>query len=267
MTRPLLIGTVFLAWTSCNNSDNSLGTAVKTTVPAHSFKAKTENKKENYRDSLLKTIPKNPSAVFGYRFIIKGDFNGDGKTETLTEHFFSGKDKKETNKFYDSLDFNQLVILTVDKDPISFVSCDSKKTDTLFIHSGGQLLGLSFLKNEGDLDGDGGDEISYVINWADWSSLNTCHLMTFKNNKWQELYSFGIWDWQLPDLPETFNEYGLFGLQDKIINTKNDTVNQRLAKELNNFPGFIKKIKNNKFQLRFRNDEAMEDTAVVDLKK
>lgn len=222
----------------------------------------------NPLEETLKTIPKNIKPIFGYRFIVSGDFDGDGKKEKLIEHFFSGLDKKETNKFYDSLsDYDQLVALTVKKEPVSFVISDNKLIDTLHISSGGQLLGLSYLKNEGDLNGDGTDEISYVVNWADWSNLNTWHLVTYKNKKWTELYSFPIWDWQLPDLPETFNQYGLFGLEQKIINTTNDTINKRIEKELMDFKGLVKKIKTNKIQVIFRNDEAEEDTMIVDLKR
>jgi hypothetical protein len=226
------------------------------------------SKTTNQLEETLKTIPKNIKPVLVYRFILTGDFDGDGKKEKLIEHFFSGLDNKETNKFYDSLpDYDQLVAFTVKKEPISFVSSDNGLIDTLLISSGGQLLGLSYLKNEGDLNGDGTDEVSYVVNWADWSNLNTWHLVTYKNKKWVELYSFPIWDWQLPDLPETFNQYGLFGLDNKIINTTNDTVNMRLEKELINFKGLVKKIKTNKIQVIFRNDEAEEDTMNVELKR
>jgi len=91
--------------------------------------------------------------------------------------------------------------------------------------------------------------------------------VTYKNKKWTELYSFPIWDWQLPDLPETFNQYGLFGLEQKIINTTNDTVNKRIEKELLDFKGLVKKVKTNKIQVIFRNDETEEDTMIVDLKQ
>lgn len=136
----------------------------------------------------------------------------------------------------------------------------------MHISSGGQLLGLSYLKNEGDLNGDGTDEVSYVVNWADWSNLNTWHLVTYKNKKWTALYSFPIWDWQLPDLPETFNHYGLFGLEDKLINTTNDTINKQIEQKLLNFKGLVKRIDKNKIQVIFRNEEAEEDTKIVDLK-
>lgn len=221
----------------------------------------------NQIEEVLKTIPKNIKPVFGYRFMLSGDFNGDGKKEKLIEHFFSGIDDKETNKFYDSLsEYEQLIALTIKKEPFSFVTSDDRLIDTLHISSGGQLLGLSYLKNEGDLNGDGTDEVSYVVNWADWSNLNTWHLVTYKNKKWTALYSFPIWDWQLPDLPETFNHYGLFGLEDKLINTTNDTINKQIEQKLLNFKGLVKRIDKNKIQVIFRNEEAEEDTKIVDLK-
>lgn len=213
-------------------------------------------------------IPEKIKPVLGYRFIITGDFNGDGKNEKLIEHFISGIDNKETNKFYEGLtDFDQLVTLTINKEPISFLISDNKLIDTLQIFSGGQLLGLSYVKNEGDLNGDGTDEVSYVVNWADWSNHNIWHLVTYKENKWKEIYSFPIWDWQLPNLPETFNQYGLFGLENKIIITKNNNVNMELEKELLEFKGLVKKIKTNKIQIIFKNHEAEMDTMIVNLKK
>ena len=214
----------------------------------------------------ISELPKNLKPVLGYRFVISGDFDGDGKDEKMIEHFYSGIDNKETNKYYDSLaDYDQLVNLTVAKNPISFVISENKNIDTLGIAAGGQLLGLSYLKNEGDLNGDGTDEVSYVVQWADWSNCNTWHIVTYKNNRWTELYSFDIRDWQLPDLPETFNDYGLFGLDNKIINTTNDSVNDILEKQLLDFAGLVKKVGRNKIQVIYMNEEAMEDTMVVNL--
>lgn len=221
----------------------------------------------NQIDEILKSIPKNIKPLFGYRFVISGDFDGDGKKEKLIEHFFSAIDNQETNKYYNGLnDFAQEVALTVKKEPYSFVSSDNKRIDTLPISSGGQLLGLSYLKNEGDLTGDGSDEISYVVNWADWSSTNTWHLMTYKNKRWIELYSFPIWDWQIPDLPETFEQHELFGIEQRIMKSENDSINKNLEKELKTFKGLVRKIRTNKIQVIFRNNEAEEDTMIVDLK-
>jgi len=211
-------------------------------------------------------IPKDIKPVFGHRFVITGDFDGDGRTDTLSEHYVSGRDNKETNKFYEGLsDYGQLVELTIEKEPISYCCSNNPLIDTMKIFSGEQLLGLSFLKNEGDLNGDGTDEVSYVVDWADCSNLNTWHLMTYKNNAWAQLYSFPIWDWQLPNLPNTYNQYGLFGLEQKHVSTLQDTGAKNVEKEFSEFKGLLRKIAENKIQIIFRNNEAEEDTMIVDL--
>lgn len=220
--------------------------------------------KKMIQDTIMKKpVRQNVIPIFGYRFTIEGDFDGDGKKEKLTEHFISGIDKKETNK-YESADYGDMVDMTIKKKPVSFVLSDNKKVDTLRIYSGGQLFGISYLKNEGDLNGDGTDEVSYVIDWADWSNNNFWCIVTYKNHKWIELYRFQIWDWQLPDLPEATNQYGLFGTESK--NLVNDTANVRLIKELNSFKGLVKKIKNNKIRIIYKTDEADMDTMIVDLR-
>ena len=204
--------------------------------------------------------------VFGYRFSITGDFNGDGKKDTLTEHFFSGIDNKETNKYYENGNYDTLVALNAKKKTYCFLSCSNKNIRALNIASTPQL-GIAYLKNEGDLNGDGTDEISYAVDWADWSNVNFCRVMTFKNNEWKEIYSFQIRDWQIPDRPQTYNQYGIAGLDDKIINTTNVTANKQIEKNLLDFKGFIKKLADNKIQVALITDDATPDTIVVDLKK
>ncbi|MDR2914211.1 MAG: hypothetical protein LBV74_05205 [Tannerella sp.] len=203
--------------------------------------------------------------VSGYRFLIEGDFDGDGKNERLTECYYSGLDRKETNKFYQDLpDYEQLVILTMQKKPYTFIVSDNPLIDTLHITSKEQQFGLSYLKNEGDLNGDGTDEISYVVNWADWSSCNTWYIMTYRNSKWEEFYSFPIWDWMLPDLPETISQYGLMGLNDKTIGS-NDTVNEYAEEILADFEGLVRKMNGNKIRVIYRNEEAELDSVIIDL--
>ena len=212
--------------------------------------------------SSAKLIP-----ILGYRFRITGDFDGDGKKEILTEHFISGIDHKETYKFYENGDYDTLVSLNHGKKPISFLSCNRKGIDDYMIDSGGSSLGLAYLKNEGDLDGDGADEISYVVDWADWSNVNDCNIMTYKDHKWKELYSFEIRDWQLPDLPQTYNQYGLFGLENKIVNEEDTAANKIIEKNLKDFRGLIKKIADNKIRITNMSIDAEKDTRVVDLRK
>jgi hypothetical protein len=266
MNRPELLLIVILMLYSCGN--NVKTTAVVEKPDSGNVSVKDSNPEENPIEKTLRSIPKTIRPVFGYRFNIQGDFDGDGKKEKLTEHFCSSLDNKETNKFYDSLaEYDQLVALTIVKEPFSFVKCSNKGIDTLHIADRGQLLGLSYLKNEGDLNGDGTDDVSYVVNWADFSNWNTWHIVTFRNHKWEELYAFPIWDWQLPDLPETWNDYYLFGLRDKVINTNNDSVNQLIEKNLLGFKGLVKKAGQKRIRVIFRNDEAELDTMFVNLKK
>lgn len=213
-----------------------------------------------------KNVEDSVKPIWGYRFVIEGDFDGDGRKEKLTEHFESRVENKETNKYYENLaDYDELVALTMQKEPYSFVTSDNLLIDTLHISTDVQQLGLSYLKNEGDLNGDGTDEVSYVVNWADWSSTNTWYIVTWKKEGWQVLYSFRIWDWQLPELPGVISQYGLFGLADKTVIPPDDIVNQQIEKELRDFDGLVKKIETNKIQIIYSNDEAEMDTIIVDL--
>lgn len=221
----------------------------------------------NRLEEVLKTIPPGIRPVAGYRFVIKGDFDGDGKQETLTEHYISLIDRQETNKGYDGLpEYDQLVALTIKKQPYAFVMASKPAIDTLRISSDPQLLGLSYLKNEGDLDGDGADELSYVVDWADYSSGNTWHIMSYKNRHWKELYSFAIWDWQLPDLPQAMSEYELSGQEGKNAVPESDTLNVLLQEQLDAFPGLVKKMGGGKIMVIYKNEQAAQDTMVVDLK-
>jgi len=98
---------------------------------------------------------------FGYRFSIRGDFNGDGKLERLTERYFSLLENSESPKYYEVESYDELVGIAITKDPLSYLECSNPEIDSLFISNSGQLFGLSHLKNVGDLNEDGGDEISY----------------------------------------------------------------------------------------------------------
>ena len=225
-------------------------------------------KKDTSRNSINKvdTLALN-RPVFGYRFIVTGDFDGDGHKEKLIEHYYSGVQNRETNKFYDNLnEYDQLVEATAKVKTFSFITSDNKNIDTLPISSEGKSFGLAYLKNEGDLNGDGTDEISYVVNWADWSNLNAWHIMTYKNKRWRELYHFSIWDWQLPDLPGVINDYSVFGRQNEIAYSKNDSVTKALEKDLADFKGLVKKLGSNKIRIIFMNENANLDTSIIRLK-
>ena len=247
---------------------NEIAKNIKPNIETKVVEKAEVKEKEYSMEEELKKIPKDTISVFGYRFVIKGDFDGDGKKEKLIEHYYSQLKNKETNKFYENLlEYDQLMLLTIKKEPKSFLTSSNSKINDFEITNMDQQIGLSFLKNEGDLNGDGTDEISYVINFADYSNCNSWHIATYKRNKWTELYSFDIWDWQLPDLPETLNQYGLFGIENKIVNTQNDSIKKITQKEFNDFKGLVEKVKNNKVKITYRTEEAEEETKIVNLKK
>ncbi len=210
----------------------------------------TSTNKNYHSDSLLR-ISKDLIAVLGHRFTITGDFDGDGKQEQLVEHFYSRITNQETNKSYLNLDdYDLLVKLTIDKNPFVFLQSTNDKIAKFKIDASPQIFGISYLKNEGDLNSDGIDDVSYVVDWADWSSLNTCHIISYRNQHWEELYAFDIWDWQVPNTEE------------------NSTTGINTSSFYDKYSdGLVKKIGTNKIQLIYRNEESLEDTMVVDLSK
>ena len=149
--------------------------------------------------------------ILGHRFRIVASPGAVGKSDTLVEHFCSGHDHLEVAKYVSNFSYDGLVSRAYRLDPEIFVTSTNNELDTLFIRKGGGAFGLALLLNEGDLDGDGRDEIGYVVDNADWSNTNTYVVVSYRNDAWTELFRFAIWEWQLPDLPDTEREYGLIG--------------------------------------------------------
>ncbi|MDR1006598.1 MAG: hypothetical protein LBL74_07010 [Bacteroidales bacterium] len=99
------------------------------------------------------------------RFMIRGDFDGDGFEENLYE--------SPTKLFSDNKDITDLQL---DGD-----------------------LGVYFLINEGDLDGDGTDEISFMTVNRDFSNLNVFRIWTYTGHKWKELFQIPVHEWDCPN--------------------------------------------------------------------
>ncbi|MDP4221132.1 MAG: hypothetical protein Q8916_09195 [Bacteroidota bacterium] len=235
-------------------------------------------KRFHVRDSVLDerrmdSIELHAKKIMGYRFRIKGKFGGSSHFVSLTEHYVSTRDHQETNKYYEGLEgdldaYGLLVTLTERKMPLCYLESTDSVLPRFELPSSntGQLLGLSLLRNEGDLDGDGSDEISFVMNWADWSSVNSCYIASFINGSWHIVYSFDIRDWQLPGLPDVQEEFGMFGVSG-IVQAPSSEASSEALKELRAFPGFIQKVGKGKIKVHTFNDEVEEISKVVDLKK
>jgi hypothetical protein len=105
---------------------------------------------------------------------IQGDFNGDGKPEYLW--VVNARD----NVKYEC----------IDKQCKITAHCSNKKIPTLVTKTD---YDSGILYNEGDLNNDGADDVSFVI-WGD-GSWSGCYVYTLHNNKWVELVnSFSLWD-------------------------------------------------------------------------
>jgi len=102
---------------------------------------------------------------------ITGDFNGDGKKDSLMVENFESLFQKYG-------DYPEI------EDDFNFVFSD-KTIPKLNVWGG---LGYT-IKNEGDLNGDGGDEIGFLP-CAGASSKKLYYVFTLKNNKWYYLVEY-----------------------------------------------------------------------------
>jgi len=101
---------------------------------------------------------------------ISGDFNGDGKIETMK------MDLEPISKKFENGEIDYYEIEGFD-----FIFSD-KKIPKLNVWGNDEYT----IKNEGDLDGDGGDEIGFLYGWGT-STCRTYTVFTLKHNKWKEL--------------------------------------------------------------------------------
>ena len=190
------------------------------------------------------------SPVQGYRFVVSGAFAQAGRQTRLTERFLDGRTGKESPKFYRDLDYDALVALTCAKDPIVELQPDGPHVSPLVLEGIGQVFGFAYVRNEGDLDGDGRDELSYVVDYADWSALNRCVVVGYRRGRWKELASFAIHESWLPELPDFQQQFWLFGVAGRGTSPGDRRTNRRLEQRLAAFPGFLRRVAPGRIRVR-----------------
>ncbi len=120
---------------------------------------------------------------------VPGDFDGDGRTDTLIYDNISKISKKPVvnipdfseggspDKYLDSLKSDL------------YITLKNKKADTLHL---GLARGLFCLINIGDNNNDKRDEIAFVVDYCDFSNCNTCWVYTLCDKRWLELKKFNV---------------------------------------------------------------------------
>lgn len=123
---------------------------------------------------------------------IVDDFNGDGLLDTIYESYISNVTKKPLSKVIDSLDWDKSIAMVYKMKPVIRLYSSIHDIDTVVITANPGQFGFSQFRSLGDLDGDRGAEFGYFIDLADYSNLNTFHVMTLKDNKVLDLFAFPI---------------------------------------------------------------------------
>ena len=155
------------------------------------------NGNHSEQKTVLVNIPESkgnitPKYRMGERFKLAGDFNGDGIIDTIYESYISAKSGGETYMDMDTTDWEQNVKMVIENKPVSRLYTNIEGVDTFIVTNEPQLKGLLRLENLGNINGEKGDEMGYMIDWADFSNINTYHIITLTQGKWVEIYSFPI---------------------------------------------------------------------------
>lgn len=153
--------------------------------------------KKTYREHFLDTFQlKEP--VWGYRFVLTGDFDGDGKEDTLRERYVDVATNQETNKFYENVTYvsDYQIVNSVKRKVKAYLDADFLTKDTFLVGD----LGIAWAETIGDINGNGRDEIGIVNMYSDFSNLNRYDIYTL-DTVWKSLYSFGVNEMYLPIKP------------------------------------------------------------------
>nr|WP_199000569.1 hypothetical protein [Flavobacterium sp. ASV13] len=120
-----------------------------------------------------------------------GDFDGDGKRDTIFQHNFSKLKKEEIENAPDPAknEWEDIIKWFTRQDSDVYLAFNKTNQDTLHL---GTAQGLYCLLNIGDINFDNKDEIAFVVDYLDFSNLNSCKIYSLCNGKWVELKQFNI---------------------------------------------------------------------------
>lgn len=125
------------------------------------------------------------------KLYITGKFYGNGEKDTIFQHNYSRLSKREIDSFPDPLknEWDDIVMWFDNQQSFNYLVTNKKQSDTLSLGTG---QGLYCLINIGDNNSDGKDEIAFVVDYCDFSQINTCAIYTLCNSRWTKLKEFKI---------------------------------------------------------------------------
>ncbi|HLP22181.1 MAG TPA: hypothetical protein VK174_17825 [Chitinophagales bacterium] len=125
------------------------------------------------------------------KLFITGDFDGNGKADTLREGMLLQLTHTEIDSVPDSLiNSFETSLRWYDKQKAEvYVAFTKPNHDTLFL---GNAAGLYCLINLGDLNKDGKDDIALSRDNLDFSNVGSCHFYTLCKGQWIQAGSIQI---------------------------------------------------------------------------
>ena len=154
------------------------------------------------------TITKVSLQKIDRRFVV-GNFDGKDLKDTILLHYYSHTYKTEIYEIPMSSDNDWEDIIDWFYKLYEVEVYLTYQQDTLFL---GAVYGLYCLLNIGDVNSDGKDEIAFVVNWLDYSNINSCKIYSMCNSRWKLLKEFTIHESAF-ELPNTETVYILPGIK------------------------------------------------------
>ncbi len=118
-----------------------------------------------------------------------GDFNGDKKLDTLFETHTSKNEKNGITEVPFIDDYDTMVDYYYKNSIQTSLKSSNKKIKNLDL---GTSFGVYCLINIGDNNNDKKDELALVIDYCDFSNLNSCKIYSLCNNNWTMIHHFAI---------------------------------------------------------------------------
>ena len=125
------------------------------------------------------------------KLFVIGDFDGDEKQDTIFQHNYSRLTKTEIDYSADPFQnqWDTVVKWFYDQGANLYLAINKSNQDTLRL---GTAQGLYCLINIGDNNADGKDEIALVIDYLDFSMVNSCKIYSMCKDNWTLLKQFGV---------------------------------------------------------------------------